>query len=111
MNYINNIELQNTIFSSSIMFLHVAYLAIFLGIRYIDEKYVRFFSTIIQFGVCVFLIIRFFPMYKIREITKLDVSIIFYCATFLLMNVVLVEISNIFPQTHKLIVNNVNSIY
>ena len=108
---INSIEFQNTIFSSSVIFLHVAYLAIFLGIRYIDEKYIRFFGTIIQLGVCIFLIVRFFPMYKIREITKLDVSIIFYCATFLLMNVVLVEISDIFPQTHKRIVNNVNSIY
>lgn len=98
---VNSIEFQNTIFSSIIVFMHVFYLAIFLGIRHIDEKYIKFLSTIIQLGVCIFLIVRFFPLHKIREITKLDVSIIFYCATFLLLNVVLVEISRIFPQTRK----------
>lgn len=101
MNYMNNIEFHNTIFTTTILILHVIYFAFFLGIRCINEKYIGFLSTFIQFGVCVFLIIRFFPLHKIREITKLDVSIIFYCATFLLLNVVLVEISRIFPQTQK----------
>jgi magnesium-transporting ATPase (P-type) len=101
LNYINNIEFHNTIFTTTILILHVIYFAFFLGIRYIDEKYISFLSTFIQLGVCIFLIIRFFPLYKIRKLTKLDVSIIFYCATFLLMNVVLVEISNLFPQTQK----------
>jgi hypothetical protein len=98
---IKNIEFQNLIFTTTILILHVIYFAFFLGIRYINEKYIRWLSTFIQLGVCIFLIIRFFPLYKIRELTNLDVSIIFYCATFLLMNVVLVEISNLFPQTKK----------
>ena len=98
---IKNIEFQNLIFTTTILILHVIYFAFFLGIRYINEKYIQWLSTFIQFGVCIFLIIRFFPLYKIRELTNLDVSIIFYCATFLLMNVVLVEISNLFPQTKK----------
>lgn len=112
MNYINNIEFHNTIFTTIILILHVIYFAFFLGIRYINEKYIRFLSTFIQFGVCIFLIIRFFPLYKIREITKLDVSIIFYCATFLLMNVVLVEINNMLPpQTQKYSpLNNITAI-
>ena len=97
----NNVEFHNMIFTTTIIILHVMYFAFFLGIRYIDEKYVNILSTFIQFGVCVFLIVRFFPLHKTHEITKLDVSIIFYCATFLLMNVVLVEMSNLFPQTQK----------
>ena len=86
-------------FTISIILIHVAYLAVFFGIIYIDESYIRIFSTIIQFIVCIFLIIRFSPFRKVYEITKLDVSIIFYCATFLLMNVVFVEIYNILPHT------------
>ena len=95
----NHIELNHFFFTISIILIHVAYLAVFFGIIYIDESYIRIFSTIIQFIVCTFLIIRFFPFQKMYEITKLDVSIIFYCATFLLMNVVFVELYNILPRT------------
>jgi 4-amino-4-deoxy-L-arabinose transferase-like glycosyltransferase len=91
-------EINHSIFKGSILLIHIAYFAVFFGILYIDESYIRNFSTIIQFGVCVFLIIRFFPWRKSHEVTKLDVSIIFYCATFLLMNVVFIEVYNILPR-------------
>jgi hypothetical protein len=93
-----NVEFNNYIFTTSIILVHISYLALFFGILYIAESYIRAFSTIIQFGVCLFLIIRFSPWLKRHEVTKLDVSIIFYCATFLLMNVVFVEIYNILPH-------------
>jgi hypothetical protein len=94
----NNVEFNHYIFKISILLIHIAYLAAFLGILYIDESYIHYFSTFIQFGVCLFLIVRFFPLRKIHEITKLDISIIFYCATFLLMNVVFIEIYTILPR-------------
>jgi hypothetical protein len=94
----NTIEFNNYIFKISIILIHIAYLAFFFGILYIDEAYIHYFSTFIQFGVCMFLIVRFFPLRKSHEVTKLDVSIIFYCATFLLMNVVFIEIYNILPR-------------
>ena len=87
---IDNIELH--LFQGTLILMHLAYLAIFFGILYLNQTYLRIFSAFIQLGVCLFLIIRFSPFKKSHEITKLDVSIIFYCATFLLMNVVLVEL-------------------
>jgi len=95
----NDIELKLSLFNSSIIFIHFTYLAVFFGILYINQTYIRYFSTFIQLVVSIFLIVRFFPWRKTHEITKLDVSIIFYCATFLLMNVVLVEIYNMFQNT------------
>jgi len=70
----------------------MAYLATFLGITYINQTYVRYFSIFVQLTVALFLMVRFSPFKKTYEITKLDVSIIFYCATFLLMNVIVTEI-------------------
>jgi hypothetical protein len=98
----NNHDLKLFIFNLSIVILHISYLAVFLGIWYIDESYIRVFSTIVQLVVCIFLIVRFFPFSKIHEITKLDASIIFYCATFLLLNVVVVELYNIIPIKYKI---------
>jgi hypothetical protein len=83
-------------FQGTIMLIHMAYVAIFFGIVIIDETYLRNFSTLIQLGVCMFLIYKTFPYQKIHPFTKFDHSIIFYCATFLLMNVVAVEVYNSF---------------
>jgi hypothetical protein len=90
----DHVDLKLRIFTMSVIFVHIAYVAIFFGILYIDQRFIKNFSTIIQLVVCLFLIIRFWPLHKKHEITKLDVSIIFYCATFLLLNVVSVEIHN-----------------
>lgn len=80
------------IFSSIILFLHLAYLGIFFGIVILDESYLRGLSTLVQFGVCLFLIYRFFPLRQVDVLTKFDRTVIFYCATFLLLNVVLIEV-------------------
>lgn len=84
------------LFRGIVILIHLAYIALFFGILYIDEKYVRNLSTLVQFGVCLFLIYRFSPFKKVNEITKLDRSIIFYCATFLLLNVVAIQVYNSF---------------
>jgi hypothetical protein len=94
----NNTDFNHLLFKGSIILIHIAYLALFFGILYIDESYIHYFSTFIQFIVCLFLMIRFFPLRKSHEVTKLDVSIIFYCATFLLMNVVFIELYIILPR-------------
>lgn len=83
-------------FSTTIFLIHLAYLAIFFGVAVISEVYLKNLSTLVQLGVCLFLIYRFFPLKEIDVLTKLDRSIIFYCATFLLLNVVLVEVYNSF---------------
>ena len=79
-------------FQGIVFLIHLSYLALFFGIAIVDETYVRLFSTLVQFTVCLFLIYKCFPYRKIEPFTKLDHSIIFYCATFLLMNVVAIEV-------------------
>lgn len=79
-------------FQGTVLLIHLAYLAIFWGIVLVNETYLRNFSTLIQLLVCLFLSYKSFPYRKIEPFTKFDHSIIFYCATFLLMNVVVVEV-------------------
>jgi hypothetical protein len=85
-------------FESMVTFVYIAYIAIFAGIVSIDKTYIRNFSILIQLGVCLFLIYRFFPYYKTHVLTRLDISIIYYCATFLLLNVVVTEVYVAFLQ-------------
>jgi hypothetical protein len=84
------------LFGGTVLFIHLAYIALFFGIFLIDEKYLHKLNILVQFGVCIILIYRFFPLRKIDTLTRLDRSVIFYCATFLLMNVVAIEIYNTF---------------
>ena len=85
------------LFRGAVLFIHLLYLAAFFGVVLIDERYVRNFSTVVQLGVCVFLIYRFFPYYRTTyALTALDVSVIFFCATFMLLNVVSVEVYSAF---------------
>jgi len=79
------------LFGGTVLLLHIAYLAVFFGVVLMDVSYLRKLSTGVQLGVCLFLIWRFSPLRTMREITPLDRSIIFYCATFLFMNVTAVE--------------------
>lgn len=86
------------IFNGLVLLVHISYLALFYGIISIDQKYIRNFSTLIQFVVCLVLIYRFFPYRTTYVLTPLDISIIFYCATFLLLNVVSTELYVVFFQ-------------
>jgi len=91
-------EYKLYVFTTLVILIHIAYLAVFFGIIALDEKYIRNFSTLIQLGVCMFLIYRFFPYRSVYVLTQLDISIIFYCATFLLLNVVATEVYVAFFQ-------------
>ena len=99
-----DIDFKLNVFKLSVLFIHVAYLGIFFGVVLLNDTYLRNLSTVIQFGICVFLIVRFFPFRKKHELNKLDTYIIFYCATFLLLNVVVIEMySKIFIPFEKTI--------
>jgi hypothetical protein len=91
--FMQNIQLL--IFRITVIFIHISYLAIFFGIAFLDKKYIEILNVVIQLSVTMFLIIRFFPLRTTHELTKLDISIIFYCATFLLLNVVVVQLYNL----------------
>lgn len=90
------------LFSGVIVLIHIMYLTTFFGIIAINKNYIHNFSTIVQLGVCLFLTYRFFPYKTKYVITPLDVSLIFYCATFLLLNVVSIEIYSIFLKGNKI---------
>jgi hypothetical protein len=80
------------LFSGTIILIHLAYIAIFFGVIYVNERYIKNLSILVQLGVCLFIIYRFSPLRQLDRFTKLDQSVIFYCATFLLMNVVAIEV-------------------
>jgi hypothetical protein len=108
-------NIQLFIFTISVMFIHISYLAIFFGVAYLDKRYVEILNVFIQLSVTLFLIVRFFPLKSTHELTKLDVSIIFYCATFLFLNIVLVQLYNlillplgIIPSTLNKTINVMN---
>ena len=105
----DKIQYKLLLFNISIALIYVAYIFTFFGIAIINQTYIRKFSIIFQLVICIFLIYRFYPSKEIAVITKLDKSIIFYCATFLLMNVVATEVYITFLQG-TIIGNEVNNV-
>ena len=84
------------IFQGTVLLIHLAYISIFFGIVFINELYLNNLSILVQFVVCLFIIWKFLPLRKLENITQFDRSIIFYCATFLLLNVVSIEVYKVF---------------
>jgi len=87
-----------------IIFLHAVYVLIFIGLVSVNQAYLRYLNVIMQLFVCVFLIIRFFPMRK-QRLKEYDGTIIFGSATFLLMNLGFIEVARNFlpaPIANKL---------
>ena len=65
--------------------LYVLYFVLFIGIFYVDAKYIQLINNCLQLLVCLFLIYRFFPLRR-HELHKYDSDIIFSCAVLLLIN-------------------------
>jgi hypothetical protein len=74
----------------SIVFIHIIYVAVFLGIFVNVPFYIRYLNFIIQVLLCAVLMIRFHP-FREHNLTPIDGMFIFGAATFLFTNVVLVE--------------------
>jgi len=82
----------------------VFYIFTIFGIYSINPAYLRFMSTMIQFFVTGFLLWKFRPFIPYKEstmnenwcrkytFTQFDRQLIFACASFLFINVVLVEL-------------------
>ena len=96
------IKMRMPLFMLSIVLLHILYLAVFFGVAYVNEKYIRYLSTMIQTFVAIFLTIRFNPYDNEYHITEFDKQVIFYSATFLLLNVVTTEVFTSFIQNTPL---------
>jgi hypothetical protein len=76
----------------SIIIINIIYIAVFLGIFVTVPVYIRHLNFIIQSLLCVILIIRFHPFKENNQLKPNDTMFIFGAATFMFINVVLVEI-------------------
>jgi hypothetical protein len=86
-----------------IIFFHVAYVLLFIGLFQFNTEYLSILDISIQTFICIFLIIRFNPFRK-HILRPSDAQIIFGSATFLLLNLGFVKLFN------KQLLNNVESI-
>jgi hypothetical protein len=97
------IKVRTPLFLFSIILVHILYLAVFFGVALVNETYIRYLSTMIQTFVAIFLTIRFNPyLTSDYRITEFDKQVIFYSATFLLLNVVTTEVFVSFIQNSPL---------
>lgn len=71
--------------------IHILYVLVFIGIATINTAHLHELNIFMQLFVCLFLIIRFFPMRK-YTLKEHDPIIIFGSATFLLLNLGFTEI-------------------
>jgi|688.fasta_scaffold13205_4 hypothetical protein len=65
---------------------YVLYISFFIGILSINPKYLRIFSSIVQFCLGVFLIFRFNPFRNHYELKEGDARVISSSGLFLLVN-------------------------
>jgi len=86
-----------------IVFFHISYIVLFIGLFQINKEYLRILDILIQTFICVFLIVRFNPFRK-HILRPRDGKIIFGSATFLLLNLGFVKFFN------QQLMNNVETI-
>jgi hypothetical protein len=81
---------KKPIYLAMVIALYISYAAAFLGIMYVNPKYVANLSLAIQTFVCSFLIYKFHP-FRQHKLEPFDSNIIFASAGLLLANMGLVE--------------------
>lgn len=85
-------SLFNRFYFWSILLIYFFYIAVFIGIFVNVPYYIKELHFIIQIGLCSILMIRFHPFREKYILKPYDISFIFGTATFLFINVILVEI-------------------
>ena len=83
------------IYSSSLLIVHLVYIAVFLGIFVTIPEFIRVLNKCIQVFLCVFLMFRFHPFRENLKLQVGDAMFIFGAAFILFTNVVLVELTNV----------------
>lgn len=76
-----------------IIFFHLAYVLLFIGLFQFNKEYLSILDISIQTFICIFLIVRFNPFRK-HILRPSDAKIIFGSATFLLLNLGFVKFFN-----------------
>jgi hypothetical protein len=85
------------IYIFSLFLIHIAYLAVFLGIFATIPILIKYLNVAIQFFLCFFLMIRFHPFREKYHLQPIDITFIFGSAFILFTNLVLVELVQ-FPK-------------
>ena len=84
-------KIKKPVYLTIIGFIYISYFLIFIGLFYINKKYIDIFSNLLLTFVCLFLILRFHPFRK-HELRDFDATIIFGSAVLLLTNAGLTNI-------------------
>lgn len=90
------------IYIVSLFFIHIAYLAVFLGFFTTIPSYVKYLNVSLQCFICFFLMFRFHPFREKYHLRDSDIMLIFGSAFILFTNLVLVELVQI-PTVGKYI--------
>jgi len=80
---------------------YVGYIFLFLGISYISPGYIRALGNFMHIMICLILIYKFNPLRGKIQVSEYDTQLIFLMAMFILVNVGLVEISDLFFNNFK----------
>ena len=76
--------------------IYIGYIFLFLGVSYISPGYIYMLGNFMYIMVCLILIYKFNPLRGKIQISEYDSQLIFMAATFILVNIGLTEIANIF---------------
>ena len=78
-------KIKKSLYYSISILLYISYLAIFLGIYAINPEYLQAAINILEFLICLILIVRFHP-FQTARLERYDQQLIFLSATILLTN-------------------------
>uniref|UniRef100_A0A6C0H1H4 Uncharacterized protein n=1 Tax=viral metagenome TaxID=1070528 RepID=A0A6C0H1H4_9ZZZZ len=85
-------DLFSSHFNYFLIIIHFLYAFVFMGLIYLNESYLTTLNILIQFAICLFLLIRFHPFQR-HELRQYDANIIFSCAAFLMVNLGAIELT------------------
>jgi hypothetical protein len=75
---------------------YIGYIFLFLGVSYVSPGYIKTLGNFMHIFICLLLIYKFNPLRGKIQLTDYDSQLIFLSATFILVNIGLVEIANAF---------------
>ena len=80
---------------------YVGYIILFLGVSYVSPGYIRALGNFMHIMICLILIYKFNPLRGKIQLSEYDTQLIFMMAMFILVNVGLVEMSDLFFNNLK----------
>jgi len=100
------------IYFGSLFVIYLFYALVFIGVLSTVPKYVYIWNSIVQIGICVFLMVRYNPFRKTYKLDIYDAKMIFGASTLLLLNFISIPlaIKNLFTDVSNTTQTNLQSI-